>query len=259
MRAYVGHFTASAREGLRYFFSDSLLGSLGILGFIGVTLLFWHAIGQESFFGVYSWGAIAWYLIFAQIVKANQADIIGDVNRHVQSGTITNFLSKPFHYPLSMLSSHLGESFVQVLALLPFTVPLGLLVGGFILSLGGVAAGIAAGILAIVLDFLISLCIGLVAFWTEDASPYRWIYSKTLMVFGGLLFPLDVLPRTLQRVAELLPTAYLIYYPARLFVDFSWGLLWRVLAGQAAYLILFSLLAWGVYRAAIRRVGINGG
>ena len=259
MNAYLAHFRIAVKEDIRYFF-DAVGGSVGVLGFIGVTLLFWAATGQTTFFGTYTWQALVWYIIFAQLLKENQAELVKTINRDIQTGSIATMMTKPFHYPLSLLSTHLGSAVVGSAATATLVIPLGvILVGTGPLTILGVLLGFIGAILALVLDYLVSLIIGLTAFWTEDASPYRWVYGKIIMVFGGLMFPLELFPSTFQLISKLLPTAFFLYYPARVFANFSWDVFWQMLLGQIIYILLFSAIAWWVYRAAIRRVNINGG
>jgi len=159
-----------------------------------------------------------------------------------------------------MFATRFASIFSETLAVLLLTIPLGLfLVGTGTITVWGVLFGILAVILAFILDSFISLSIGLVAFWTEDARPYQWIYGKFLFVLGGLMFPLEIFPTWLQTIAKLLPPAYLMYYPARLFVDFSWELLLRALIGQIVYITVFGIAAYVIYKSAIRKVSINGG
>jgi ABC-2 type transport system permease protein len=260
MRAYWAHFRTSVREDLRYFLSDSLLGGVGYVGFMILALLFYHATGAVLFFNAFTWEMLVWYIVIAELLIANQANVINIISDQVQNGEIVNAMAKPYHYPLALLARHMGSVVVESSAILLFAVPLALTVGGGgALSCWGVLFGLIAVALAFLLDFALTTGIGLIAFWTEDAKPYAWIYGKIMFVLGGLIFPLDIFPAWLQAIAKVLPPAFMIYYPARLIVDFSWPLLLRVLIGQLAYLLLFTGIAYLIYRRAIKRVSVNGG
>jgi ABC-2 type transport system permease protein len=256
---YWAHFRTTAIEDFRYFISDSLMGGVAYCGFIVLALLLYDAMGTSIIAG-FTWGMLTWYIISTELLIANQSGFVRNVSAQVQSGEIVQMMTKPYHYPLAMLAKHLASVMVESIAILTMAIPLGIIIAGTeSLSLFGIIFGIMAMVLAFLIDFAISLSIGLIAFWTEDATPYQWIYSKILFILGGLLFPLDIFPIWLQTIAKLLPAAYLIYYPARLIVDFSWELLFRVLVGQVFYLALFGVVAFAVYRIAIKKVSINGG
>ena len=260
MSAYWAHFRTSVREDVRYFFSDSILGSLGAIGFIGLALLFYSASGQTLFFNRFTWQMMGWYLIITEMLVQNQGNTIRKFNDEIQNGEIISRMTKPYHYPLAMLSTYMGSVLVECTAILLLAIPFGLAVSGTsALTWYGIIFGLLAIILAFLIDFAICTSIGLIAFWTEDAKPYVWIYGKIIFIFGGLLFPLEVYPPMLRAISSYLPPAFLLYYPATLIVDFSWALLLKVLIGQIAHLILFSIIAMIMYRTSMRKVSINGG
>ena len=82
--------------------------------------------------------------------------------------------------------------------------------------------------------------IGLSAFVVEDSKAFRWIYQKFLLVLGGLLIPLDFFPAWLQTISLNLPFAWIIYGPARLFVDPSLARLGAVLTQQGIWLAVIA-------------------
>ncbi len=260
MNAYLAHFRTTVKEDVRYLFTDTFLGCFAVIGFIVLMLLFWAATGQTLFFGLYTWPMMVWYVIIVEVILNGPPDTIKIVNAHIQEGTIVTMLTKPLHYLPTMVAMHMGKTLVTIPVMILMTAPIGLfLVGTAGLSLGGIAFGALAALLGILIDFMLSLCIALIAFWTEDSTPYRWVYGKILFLFGGLIFPLDVLPSGLAAIAKLLPPAYILYHPARLAVDFSWSMLGSVLIGQIAYLVALCALAIFIYRLGIRKVSINGG
>jgi ABC-2 type transport system permease protein len=198
--------------------------------------------------------------MITQLLITPQASIVSIMSKHIIKGDIANYLSKPYTYPIAMYSNHLGGAFVNMLSTLVLFIPFGFIFAGVSsLSLKGVFFGIIAVFFALTLDFMISLSIGHIAFITEDAEPYQWIYGKILFVFGGLLFPLDIFGPTVQAIAKVLPPAFLLYYPASLFVNYSNELLIKVLLGQISYLAIFFVISYATYKFGIKRVSMNGG
>jgi ABC-2 type transport system permease protein len=260
MRAYRAHWRISVREELRYFFSDGLwAGALG--GFFAMLLvLFYQATGRSDFFAVFSWSAIVWYLITAQLLVGFKSGLVAEISEQVLDGSIASRMTKPYSLPIALLAEHAGTVLFGSIGALIFMIPLGLLFGGTqALSVLGVVFALTAIVLSLVIDFGICLAIGLLAFWVEDAKPYYWIYSKMLFIFGGLFFPLVIFPGWLQKVALYLPTAFMVYYPARLLVDFNWPLAATVLFGQLAWITIALGTAYFVYSRAMRKVSIHGG
>jgi ABC-2 type transport system permease protein len=257
---YWAHFKTSFREDLQYFFTDSLFSGVMSLGYIVIFLLLYNATGWTTFFGIFTWSMLGWYLIVGQTLIRSQGDLIGKLSKQVQTGEIVTFISKPYHYPLALFGKHFGSVANEFLGTFFILVPFGLIViGSSPITAVSVMATIVLMLLAMTLDFVICLSLGLLAFWTEDAKPYYWIYGKLTFVLGGLLFPLELFPPAIQSVAKLLPPAFLIYYPARILVDFSWPLFFHALLGAILYSTLFGVIALLIYRRAIKEVQLNGG
>jgi ABC-2 type transport system permease protein len=114
-------------------------------------------------------------------------------------------------------------------------------------------------LMAWILDFCIVALIGLMAFVLEDVSAFEWIYSKLVLVLGGVLIPLDFFPEWLRSLALSLPFAYTTYAPARLFIDPSPAIAVQLLGAQAAWLVGLAVVLSFVFARGMRRLAINGG
>jgi ABC-2 type transport system permease protein len=61
--------------------------------------------------------------------------------------------------------------------------------------------------------------IGLVGFWVNETWPIRFIFMIIFIQFlGGGLFPLDILPKPIFFIFQLLPTSYLVYFPLKIYL-----------------------------------------
>jgi len=257
---YLAQFRISVKEQTRYFFSDSLIASFATLIHVCIVLLFYQATGASSFFATFTWAMLVWYIIMTQLIKGVQSDLVDKVSSDIQTGELATRMNKPYHYTLGLLATHLGFCMTHILSVLVFLIPLGLAIGGAApISLLGIIALLIAATLSLILDFWLSLGIGMLALWTEDAKPYRWLYSKFVFILGGVIFPLEIFPKGLQAVAKVLPPAFMIYYPARLFIDFSWSLFATTMIGLIAWTIVGIVISLAIYKRGIRKVSINGG
>jgi ABC-2 type transport system permease protein len=109
------------------------------------------------------------------------------------------------------------------------------------------------------IDFCVTSLIGLTAFVTEDVSAFVWIYSKFLLILGGVLMPLDFMPEGIRNLTLLTPIPYMVYGPARLFVSFNWPDCARLLAVQWVWVAIFASSLALAYRRGIAWLTINGG
>jgi ABC-2 type transport system permease protein len=109
------------------------------------------------------------------------------------------------------------------------------------------------------IDFCLAALIGLAAFLTEEVSAFDWIYSKFLLLLGGVLIPLDFFPDWLRQLASVLPFAYTIYGPARLFVEPTPQRAAALLGGQLLWLAVLAFALGLLFRRAVAWLNVNGG
>ncbi len=71
---------------------------------------------------------------------------------------------------------------------------------------------------AVVMNFLIGSLLGMIAFWSPEVWAPRFIFITLVSFFAGGLFPLNILPITLQRIFAALPFSYLQYFPIEIYL-----------------------------------------
>lgn len=261
---YAAIAAVTTRTNLAYLADFFLRGAfLVVVMYVFVQL--WRttytATGSSSV-GGYSLREMIWYLAMTEAIVTCFPRTNAAVGEQVRSGQLAYFLGRPHSYLLYLLASYFGEAVVRL--------PVNLVISG---GVAWLAAGppplvwaavpglLAAITLGLSLNFAISAVIGLLAFWVEDTDSFYLLYSRLLMIFGGMLIPLEVFPGLLRRVTLALPTNLIVYGPARLFVGHQasapeiWGLLGR----QVAWLGAFWLLLEIVYRLGVKRVNVQGG
>ena len=242
--------------------ADLLGRSLIIVVFMWVFMNLWRvtygATGTRSIAGL-TLADTMWYLMMAEAVMLSKRDLSNTISEQVKDGSVAYLLNKPFNFIIYHFAAGLGDSVLAFGS--------NLIIGSAVVWLMvGPPPGIAGWLLAAVavviawlLDFCFSALIGLSAFVVEDSNAFRFIYQKFLLVLGGLLIPLDFFPEWLQTIAFNLPFAWIIFGPARLFVDPSLARLGAVLTQQGIWLAVVGGAVWLFYRWAVARLVINGG
>ena len=241
---------------------DLLGRSLLIVLFMWIFMNLWQvtygATGARSIAGL-TLADTMWYLMMAEAVMLSKRDLSETITEQVKDGSVAYLLNKPFNFILYHFAAGLGDS---VLAfggnLIIGAAVVWLMVGPPPGLTGWIFAGAAVG-LSWLLDFCFSALIGLSAFVVEETNAFRWIYQKFLLLLGGVLIPLDFFPAWLQTVSLNLPFAWIIYGPARLFVDPSLARLGQVVLQQGIWLTVVGGIVWVMYRRAAARLVINGG
>ena len=231
-----------------------------IFVFAQLWLVTYRSTGSHVISG-FSIEQMLWYLVLTESITMGQVRAASAMDSEVKTGQIAYTLSRPYSFLLYHYASYIGETMVRI--------PVNIVIGGALalvtvgpLGAGAAsfAAGIAAAVLGTSLHFLVSASIGLLAFWFEDTASFYLLYSRIVMLLGGMMLPLDLFPEGVRRVAKALPTSLMIYEPARLFTgQVQPGAVWDVLARQGFWLAVFSIVLSLVYRQGVKRTSVQGG
>jgi ABC-2 type transport system permease protein len=110
------------------------------------------------------------------------------------------------------------------------------------------------------LQFFMSYTMALLAFWVLEVSTFIFILFAFEYVAGGHLFPLDILPPQLAAVLYYTPFPYQMFFPVSIYLgQMSGEELWRGLAMQAFWVVMFYGLARFVWSRGIRKYSAVGG
>jgi ABC-type uncharacterized transport system permease subunit len=121
-------------------------------------------------------------------------------------------------------------------------------------------AYLASLILAIGVNFLISTIVGLVAFWTLELLGFNMIVQLFSEFLSGGLIPLWFLPPWVRRIAEWLPFQSLVHLPLSIYIGKIEGAaVWTALLKQVAWIGVLSATAWLIWKAAERKMIVQGG
>lgn len=260
---YGAVFTATLRSQLAYV-GEMALRTTFLVIILYVFLQLWRATyaaeGKPTIAG-FSVAHMLWYLALTEAIIMSRPRLSGIIDEEVRSGEIAYRLVRPYAYAGYHFASYAAERSLRFAINLAVGSALALLyVGPVTLAADGIAIGLVAAALGLVIDFLALFAIGLLAFRIEDTSSVQLIYSRVLMLLGGMLLPLELFPEPIRSLAAALPFSTMVYAPARLALmggDAAWvaGLLVRQVVTLAVAAVLVSVL----YRAAVRRINVNGG
>jgi ABC-2 type transport system permease protein len=261
MKKYFAIFKINLLNTLAYP-AELLTRSLMVLIFMWIFFQLWRitfaASGSDVLNGL-TLRDTMWYLLIAETLMLGLPRLSRVISQQVKDGSIAYLLNKPYDFLFYQLASGLGES-------LPRMGMIFLIGGGLVWILAGPPPDLVNWPVALValtgawlLNFCVNALIGLAAFVAEEVAPFEWIYQKFVFVLGGMLVPLDFYPAWLQKISNALPFAYLMYGPARLFVEPNPALFTRILLGQLIWLIVLGGLLFLAYARGTRRLAINGG
>lgn len=223
----------------------------------------WRATNASAAGGVvaqtgFTIAQLIWYLAFTEAIAMSATQ--PEVDREVRSGDIAYRLARPLPYPLYHLSAMLGERLLRFgLNLIVGGVVALIVVGPVTITPLAIVAALSTAIISFVADRLIVFTIALLSFWVEDVSGLYLLYSRVVMILGGMLIPLEAYPAWLGNVARALPFQYLMYQPARLWVQPDMALWLHVLWVQLGTIAVIVVPCAIIYHVGLRRVSAQGG
>lgn len=171
----------------------------------------------------------------------------------IQQDGLSRYLTKPFSYFWSKFIEEIPWRIVQGIFGVVAFVLLSKLFGQLVLLEQRPLFILLTSLsffIAYLISFTYKMIIGVSTFWFTDYHGFHQMTTVLLFIFAGFVIPIEFLPGFLKSIANVLPFAYMIYYPVRAIqglLDIS--IFGRVLVVQAIWFL--GLLF--VYRLLWRR------
>ena len=262
-RKYAVIYRSVLMENLQYA-ANVAMGFFTYFVFIFIFIKLWgymYRMPGELIAG-YTKEQMIWYVMMTEMMLfgSNAASVAGEVARDIRGGNIAYLMNKPYHYTLYILSKYSGEWSIR----LPMYALLAVVIGTVMVGplpcfrLTVVPAMAVCVVMGLTIHAVFKLCISLFSFWIEDARPFQWLYDKLILVVG-VMFPVEIFPRTLQPLLKMTPIYTVCYGPAKLSVDFSPEKCLEILAAQILYLTAGGVLMILIYRRGVKKLYVNGG
>ena len=179
----------------------------------------------------------------------------------VREGRVAFDLVRPMGFVKQMFAHLVGSRFATFVFILP-AVPLFLFTGALRGPVSWSAAMLYAVSLAAgyVISMLMTLMLGMVAFWTLEVQGLSFFFVLVHRFLGGAMVPLTLFPRGLEALASWLPFQATTYTPVAIYVGRLTGRhAIAALAVQAVWVVLLSAGAHLMWKRAIHRVVVQGG
>lgn len=201
-------------------------------------IIFWNGAthGGRSIDGIWDFPTLASYYLFLVLVAVfTQSHIEQDVAiRDIKEGGISPYILKPFSYFMLKLFYEVPYRFVQIgWGILTLSVLLIFYsdIISFSTSIQVILLTTVSLVLAYFLSFTLKMLVGIAAFWFTEIRGLFEILEVVILIFGGTLMPLSLLPGSLEQFSYMLPFAYTIYFPV------------IALQGQLSLIQIFQMLA----------------
>ena len=190
-----------------------------------------------------------------------EVDGTRSIREKIREGTIATDLMKPISLPMYFFSDGVGQTLVHALLVIP-----SLIFALFLVHIDLPASPQAAiafafsFLLGYLVNFFLNFLMNAIAFWTLETFAVQLIVRWVSDLLSGQIIPLTFFPGILGRILFALPFAAIYSTPLLIYVGLIPPSQYELyFIAQALWLGLFALLSMFVWRAASRRVVIQGG
>ena len=196
-------------------------------------------------------------LLMSLILEVDGTRLIRD---KLREGTIATDLMKPISVPAYFFSDGFGQTMLHALLVIPSIAFALLLVHIDVPSAPAFGMFLLSFFVGYLVNFFVNFLMNAIAFWTLETFAIQLIVRWISDLLSGQIIPLTFFPGVFGRIVFALPFAAIYSTPLLIYVgvihpqDYA-----RYLLIQVLWLALFSALSALVWRAASRRVVIQGG
>jgi len=221
-----------------------------------IMMLIWMSLAEAGPMGGFdAQGFAAYFLIVFFVHEMTQVWVLGRLDEQIRLGDMSVKLLRPLNPYWEHAAEHICALAVRLPLLLPFVL-LGLfLSGGWSeVDIGRAPLFLLSLVLSWLIFFNLQYCLGLLAFWTNQAAAFENLIYTVYIILGGGIAPLALFPELLQQIVRYTPFPYIISLPVEILVT-PIGLteLFTGLVIQVFWASLFIALASLMWRRGLKK------
>ncbi len=265
LNKYRHAFLVGLQSNLVYRWNFAVRGFFSLFHLAVVFILWGAAFEGTTDIGGFSLNQTLTYfialLVLQYFISAFNEDY--QISEEIRNGLINQFLLKPINYFLYRFSIFLAARLVSgALIIVPLLIAMPFIYQH--LTFPGepwrIGLGLPAMLMSAVIQFSIAYCFGLLTFWFLEIQGFVILSMAVESVLGGQIFPLDLLPDWLFRVAQCLPFYYQMYFPVAIFTGrIDQAMAVQGLAIQFCWVVALLGVGQLLWRRGLRRHTAVGG
>ena len=202
--------------------------------------------------------SIAMYFI---LLSLHARHLFYAIDVDIVSGVIETLVNKPFNYVGYRVALILGRNIPGLVVTMLGSVIILMLTVGVpsvnITPLWSLEVFLLA-ILGLTLAYLIYAIIGMSSFWLNNGKPLYWLSDKAIMILGGAFIPVALFPEIIKLIAKYSPFGATMFFSYIFYPSFPANAL-LLISLQIGWIVVAALALRYIYRAARRKLTINGG
>lgn len=256
MRKYIEIFKYSMKTKITFIYNYLFsLFSFGIHVFV-FNELWDYILNGKTILG-YTKSELIWYIIIAELVTYSSESTYKKIGSMVKQGDIANMLIKPvdiINYFIAESSSLIIKTIINII----FGIILGVTLAGSInINFATVSFTLIAILIGVLIGILLQIFVGIIAFFTEENKSFWLIIQK--LSFFVVFTPPEFYPTIIQKILYCLPTTYLVYTPAKIFVNFEPILAVKLLICEILSAVFLYVVIRIMYKKGVEKINVNGG
>lgn len=205
--------------------------------------------------GMITYATIA--LLMSLILEVDGTRLIRE---KIREGGIATDLMKPISVPLYFFADGIGQTLLQALLVIPSLLLALLIVHIDVPPAPTLAVFALSFLIGYGVNFFVNFLMNSVAFWTLESFAVQLVVRWASDLLSGQIIPLTFFPGIVGQLVFALPFAAIYSTPLLIYVGIIPRTAWALsLAVQVLWLLLFAALSTALWRAAARRVVIQGG
>lgn len=184
------------------------------------VVLFWFGASKTTGGKIGGWSfaeITSYYVITTTLGSLLSNYMYEDISEiDIKQGGLVFHLLKPFSYFWKKFIEDISYRIVRLFIIILLLIIIFLLFGNILKITTEplrILLSISVSILGFFMVFLLSMCLGLTAFWFKENRALYQLIEIVSIIFSGGILPVELMPKTLQTISHLLPYAYSNYYP----------------------------------------------
>lgn len=180
-----------------------------------IMMLVWLSISRNGPVNGFGYGDfVAYYMVGLLVPQLTAVWTSWEMDMEIREGQLSPQLLRPIHPVHRHIAGNWSEKVMRLTLLLPIIIVVLILTPSahlYLTSLNVLAFLISvAG--AWLICFLADYAIGILAFWTSQATAFNQILWSIKIVFSGILAPIQMFPLIIQSALNWLPFRYMLAF-----------------------------------------------
>lgn len=222
MKKYFNIYILNLKTSLQYrtdFFISFLSNLFPIFG----LLLLWNYVYdvKSTINGLNLKQITTYYILSCLLLNFYNSNIMWEISDDIKNGIINSYLIKPLNYLRYKFINYISSQTLIMIIVIACIFLLSNLENGVIgvTSIKVFISFFLSIFLSLSIIFYFYSILAFVSFWWIDISGLFYFQAIIVQILSGSLIPLTWYPDFLQKIVNLLPFGYTIYFPVNIYLQ----------------------------------------